>query len=318
MTVRSTFSREATALEVIAGHDLSGKVAVITGGASGIGLETTRALLHAGARVLVAVRDPERAAEALTTLEARPGMLETVTLDLASLASVRAAAAQVLAMTPKVHLLFDNAGTMATPFGHTEGGFETQFGTNHLGHFLFTTLLMPALLNAAPARVVVLTSSGHRRSDVHLDDPNFERRPYEKWSAYGQSKTANSLFAVELTRRYAAQGVTANAVHPGGIMTNLQRFLPREEQLAMGWMDEQGNLNPLFKTPEQGAATSIWAAVGSELEGVGGLFLEDVGESLPFDPAQPFTGYMPYARDPQTAQALWTLSEELVNPAASG
>ncbi|WP_407539244.1 oxidoreductase [Deinococcus radiomollis] len=312
MTVRSAFTRDATALEVIAGHDLSGQVAVITGGASGIGLETTRALLHAGARVLVVVRDPERAAEALATLEARPGQLDTVTLDLASLASVREAAAQVLAMTPKVHLLFNNAGTMATPFGHTEDGFETQFGTNHLGHFLFTTLLMPALLAAAPARVVVLTSSGHRRSDVHLDDPNFERRPYEKWSAYGQSKTANSLFAVELTRRYQEQGVTANAVHPGGIMTNLQRFLPREEQLAMGWMDEQGNLNPVFKTPEQGAATSVWAAVGSELEGVGGLFLEDVGESLPFDPALPFTGYMPYARDPQTAKALWTLSEELV------
>ena len=312
MTVQSAFNREATALEVIAGHDLSGKVAVITGGASGIGLETTRALLHAGARVLVAVRDPARAATALATLEAQPDQLETVTLDLASLASVRAAAAQVLAMTPVVHLLFNNAGIMATPFGHTEGGFETQFGTNHLGHFLFTTLLMPALIAAAPARVVVLTSSGHRRSDVHLDDPNFERRPYEKWSAYGQSKTANSLFAVELTRRYQEQGVTANAVHPGGIMTNLQRFLPREEQLAMGWMDEQGNLNPLFKTPEQGAATSVWAAVGSELEGVGGLFLEDVGESLPEGAALPFTGYMPYARDPQTARALWTLSEELV------
>ncbi len=313
MTVQSAFTREATALEVIAGHDLSGKVAVITGGASGIGLETTRALLHAGARVLVAVRDPERAAEALATLEAQPGQLDTVTLDLASLASVREAAAQVLSMTKEVHLLFNNAGTMATPFGHTTDGFETQFGTNHLGHFLFTTLLMPALIAAAPARVVVLTSSGHRRSDVHLDDPNFQHRPYEKWSAYGQSKTANSLFAVDLTRRYQEQGVTANAVHPGGIMTNLQRFLPREEQLAMGWMDEQGNLNPLFKTPEQGAATSVWAAVGSELEGVGGLFLEDVGESLPFDPALPFTGYMPYARDPQTAQALWTLSEDLTN-----
>jgi NAD(P)-dependent dehydrogenase (short-subunit alcohol dehydrogenase family) len=312
VTVHSAFTREATALEVIAGHDLSGSVAVITGGASGIGLETTRALLHAGARVLVAVRDPERAGEALAGLEARPGQLETVRLDLASLASVRAAAAQILASTPKLKLLINNAGTMATPLGQTEDGFETQSGTNHLGHFLFTTLLMPALIAAAPARVVALSSSGHRRSDVHLEDPNFRERAYEKWNAYGQSKTANSLFAVELTRRYQGQGVTANAVHPGGIMTNLQRFLPREEQLAMGWMDEQGNLNPAFKTPEQGAATSVWAAVGSELEGLGGLYLEDVGEALPFDPANPFTGYMPYARDPQTAQKLWTLSEELV------
>jgi NAD(P)-dependent dehydrogenase (short-subunit alcohol dehydrogenase family) len=312
VTVHSAFTREATALEVIAGHDLSGSVAVITGGASGIGLETTRALLHVGARVLVAVRDPERAGEALAGLEARPGQLETVRLDLASLASVRAAAAQILASTPKLKLLINNAGTMATPLGQTEDGFETQFGTNHLGHFLFTTLLMPALIAAAPARVVALSSSGHRRSDVHLEDPNFRERAYEKWNAYGQSKTANSLFAVELTRRYQGQGVTANAVHPGGIMTNLQRFLPREEQLAMGWMDEQGNLNPAFKTPEQGAATSVWAAVGSELEGLGGLYLEDVSEALPFDPANPFTGYMPYARDPQTAQKLWTLSEELV------
>jgi len=312
VSVTSAFTREATALEVVTGHDLSGQTAVITGGASGIGLETTRALLHAGARVLVAVRDPERAGEALAALGASPEQLSTVRLDLASLASVRAAAAEVLSGTPRLKLLINNAGTMATPFGHTADGFETQFGTNHLGHFLFAQLLMPALLAAAPARVVSLSSIGHRRSDVHLDDPNYREREYEKWAAYGQSKTANSLFAVGLTQRYAAQGVTANAVHPGGIMTNLQRFLPREEQLAMGWIDEEGNLNPVFKTPEQGAATSIWAAVGDELEGVGGLYLEDVREALPFDPASPFGGYMPYARDAASAEALWTLSEELV------
>ncbi len=312
MSVTSGFTRDATALEVVSGHDLSGRVALITGGASGIGLETTRALLGAGARVLVAVRDPARAHEALAALNAPAGQLGTVQLDLASLASVRQAAATVLASTPRLHLLINNAGTMATPFGHTADGFETQFGTNHLGHFLLTTLLMPALLAAAPARVVALSSIGHRRSDVHLDDLNYERREYEKWAAYGQSKTANALFAVGLTRRYASQGVTANSVHPGGIMTNLQRFLPREEQVAMGWMDEQGQLNPAFKTPEQGAATSVWAAVGRELEGVGGLYLEDVNEALPFEAAHPFGGYMPYARDEQNADALWTLSEKLV------
>jgi NAD(P)-dependent dehydrogenase (short-subunit alcohol dehydrogenase family) len=312
MTITSAFTRDSSALDVIAGHDLSGETALITGGASGIGLETTRALLHAGARVLVAVRDPARAQEALAGLGAPVGLLGTVPLDLASLPSVRQAAAQVLAEAPRLKLLINNAGTMATPFGHTIGGFETQFGTNHLGHFLFTVLLMPALLAAAPARVVSLSSIGHRRSDVHLDDLNFERRPYDKWDAYGQSKTANSLFAVGLTQRYAAQGVTANAVHPGGIMTNLQRFLPREEQIAMGWMDEQGQLNPGFKTTEQGAATSIWAAVGRELEGVGGLYLEDVREALPFDEASPFGGYKPYARDAQKADDLWRVSEQLV------
>ena len=312
MSVTSTFTREATALEVISGHDLSGQTALITGGASGIGLETTRALLSAGARVLVAVRDPARAQEALAGLKAPAGQLGTVQLDLASLASVRQAAAHLLASTPRLNLLINNAGTMATPFGHTADGFETQFGTNHLGHFLLTTLLMPALLTAAPARVVVLSSIGHRRSDVHLDDLNYQRREYEKWAAYGQSKTANALFAVGLTQRFGTQGVAANSVHPGGIMTNLQRFLPREEQVAVGWMDEQGQLNPVFKTPEQGAATSVWAAVGRELEGVGGLYLEDVNEALPFAPAHPFGGYMPYARDEQRADALWTLSEKLV------
>ena len=238
MSVTSTFTREATALEVISGHDLSGQTALITGGASGIGLETTRVLLSAGARVLVAVRDPARAQEALADLKAPAGQLETVQLDLASLSSVRQAAAHLLVSTPRLNLLINNAGTMATPFGHTADGFETQFGTNHLGHFLLTTLLMPALLAAAPARVVALSSIGHRRSDVHLDDLNYQRREYEKWAAYGQSKTANALFAVGLTQRFGAQGVAANSVHPGGIMTNLQRFLPREEQVAMGWMDE--------------------------------------------------------------------------------
>jgi len=235
-----------------------------------------------------------------------------VELDLASLEQVRASAANILERANRIHLLINNAGTMATPFGHTADGFETQFGTNHLGHFLLTALLMPALLAAAPARVVALSSIGHRRSDVHLDDLNYAQRPYDKWDAYGQSKTANALFAVGLTRRYSARGVTANAVHPGGILTNLQRFLPREEQIAMGWMDEQGNVNPGFKSPQQGAATSVWAAVGPELDGIGGLYLEDVREALPYDPATPFTGYMPYARDPERADALWSASERLV------
>ena len=187
-----------------------------------------------------------------------------------------------------------------------------QFGTNHLGHYLLTMLLLPVLRAAAPARVVALSSSGHRRSDVHFEDLQYHTRPYDKWQAYGQSKTANALFAVGLTERYASDGITANAVHPGGIHTGLQKHIPEEEWRALGWIDAQGNVSPLFKTPEQGASTSIWAAVGPQLDGVGGLYLEDCQQSAPFDPARPYVGYMPYALDLQHAERLWTVSKDLV------
>ncbi|AWN24108.1 oxidoreductase [Deinococcus irradiatisoli] len=312
--ITSPFDASSTALDVVAGHDLSGKTALITGAASGIGVETARALLTAGARVILAVRDTRRGEAVAAELRRSTGnpAADVIELDLASLASVRRAAAQVVEMAPRLDLLINNAGVMATPLTHTADGFEMQFGTNHLGHFLLTELLMPALKAAAPARVVVLSSIGHRRSDVDLDDLNFERRPYEKWNAYGQAKTANALFALELTRRYGAKGVTANAVHPGGILTGLQKHMPAEEQRAMGWIDEEGRPNPGFKTAEQGAATSVWAAVGPELEGVGGLYLEDVQEALPFDAARPFSGYQPYLRDADKARRLWEDSEVLV------
>ncbi|GAA4007000.1 SDR family NAD(P)-dependent oxidoreductase [Deinococcus rubellus] len=312
--ITSPFGARSTALEVVAGHNLSGKTAVVTGAASGIGVETARALLSAGARVLLAVRDTAKGEAVAQELRRSTGndAAEVVELDLSSLASVRAAAARILERVPRLDILINNAGVMVTPFSRTADGFEMQFGTNHLGHFLLTELLMPALLAAAPARVVALSSSGHRRSDVRLDDLNYDSRPYEKWEAYGNSKTANALFAVGLTRKYGSQGVTANSVNPGGIMTGLQKHLPAEEQRAMGWMDENGNLNPVFKTVEQGAATSVWAAVGAELEGVGGLYLEDVQEALPVDPSRPYVGYLPYLRDGEKAQRLWDESEKLV------
>lgn len=312
--ITSPFSAKSTALEVIAGYDLSGKTAVVTGAASGIGTETVRALLTAGARVLLAVRDTAKGGQVAAELRGNTGndKAEVVALDLNSLESVRQAAAYILEIAPRINILINNAGVMATPQSQTVDGFEMQFGTNHLGHFLLTELLMPALLAAAPSRVVALSSIGHRRSDILLDDLNLERRPYDKWEAYGNSKTANALFALGLNDRYAAQGVTANSVHPGGIMTGLQKHMPLEEQRAMGWLDEEGNLNPVFKNTEQGAATSVWAAVGQELEGVGGLYLEDVQEAVPFDPAVPGVGYKPYLRDHDKADKLWAASEKMV------
>ncbi len=314
MPITSPFGYPSTALEVIAGHDLTGQTALITGASSGLGVETARALLTAGAEVILAVRDTQKGEVVAAELRAATGnpKVHTLELDLGSLASVRAAAEQVLARWPQIKILINNAGVMATPFSHTTDGFEMQFGTNHLGHFLFSRLLLPALRAAAPSRVVSVSSLGHRRSDMHFEDLNYKERPYDKWEAYGQSKTANILFAVAWTQQYGAEGITANALHPGGIATGLQKFLPLEEQRAMGWIDEQGNPNPLFKTVEQGAATSVWAAVGSELEGQGGLYLEDCNESLPFDPAKPYSGYMPYIRDPESAQRLWQASKQLV------
>jgi NAD(P)-dependent dehydrogenase (short-subunit alcohol dehydrogenase family) len=202
---------------------------------------------------------------------------------------------------------------MATPQGTTSDGFELQFGTNHLGHFALFTGLLPALQRAEGARVVALSSIGHRRSDVNFDDPNFHSRPYDKWESYGQSKTACSLFAVGVTERCgASDAIFANAVHPGGILTGLQQHLDIEEQRAMGWIDENGKANDVFKTVAQGAATSVWAAVGPELDRVGAKYLEDCNEALPFDPSIPFAGVMAYATDPDRAQRLWELSEQLI------
>ncbi len=278
MTITSPFSAQSTALEVVSGHDLSNRTVLITGAGSGIGYETARALLTAGAEVVLAIRTLDKGEEVARKLReaTKNERVHAIQIDLGSLASVREAAQQFLKRWSQLHILINNAGVMATPQEYTPEGFERQFGTNHLGHFLLTTLLLPALRVGAPSRVVVLSSSGHRRSDIHFEDIQYRSRPYDKWEAYGQSKTADALFAVGLTKRFANEGITANAVHPGGIHTELQRYIPQEEWRALGWVDEQGNINPLFKTTEQGASTSVWAAVGSELEGVGGLYLVNV------------------------------------------
>ena len=314
MPITSPFGPRSTALEVIAGHDLTGKTALVTGASSGIGVETVKALLTAGAEVVMPVRDTQKGEAVAAQLRTTTGnpKAHILELDLGSLASVRQAAAHALTHWPRLHILINNAGVMATPFSHTTDGFEMQFGTNHLGHFVFATSLLPALRAAAPSRIVALSSIGHRRSDIHFEDPQYEHRPYEKWEAYGQSKTANVLFAVGWNQVYGSEGITANALHPGGIQTGLQKFIPEEEQRAMGWIDEHGKVNPLFKNLEQGAATTVWAAVGQELEGVGGLYLEDCPEGLPFDPARPYSGYAPHARNPESADRLWKASTALV------
>ncbi|PVM93146.1 SDR family NAD(P)-dependent oxidoreductase [Caulobacter endophyticus] len=313
----SPFGARSTAGEVVAGHDLSGRTAIVTGAATGIGIETARALAQAGARVVIAARKPDLAAQAIADIEATagPGKAEFAMLDLSSLASVRAFA-DAWGDRP-LNLLINNAGVMACPLAYTEDGLEMQIGTNHFGHFLLSTLLAENLVAGAQeagvhSRLVSLSSIGHRRSGVDFDDPHFRHRPYDKWEAYGQAKTANSLFAVGFDARFKDQGVRANAVMPGGIMTPLQRHLPIEEQVALGWIGDDGKPRDGFKTPQQGAATSVWAAVGPELDGAGGLYLEDCKQALPWTKDKPWAGVMPHALDPDAAERLWGLSVETV------
>jgi NAD(P)-dependent dehydrogenase (short-subunit alcohol dehydrogenase family) len=233
-------------------------------------------------------------------------------LDLSSFKSIRAFAERW--GDRPLNLLINNAGVMACPLAYTEDGLEMQIGTNHFGHFLLSVLLAPNLVAGAKSgwgsRLVSLSSIGHRRAPMNFDDPHFRSHPYEKWESYGQAKTANALFAVGFDKRFKDQGVRAFAVMPGGIMTPLQRHLPIEEQKAMGWIDDDGKVRDGFKTPAQGASTSVWAAVGSELDGTGGLYLEDLAQAEPWSKEHPWSGVMPHALDPEAAERLWALSVE--------
>ncbi|CAB4860517.1 unannotated protein [freshwater metagenome] len=315
MAITSQFGYHSTALEVVDGIELTGRNAFVTGGGSGIGIETVRALATAGAHVSVALRTPGQGESLLANLgSALESRITLIAMDLADLESVRAVSASYVEGGRPLHILINNAGVMATPQGATKQGYELQFGTNHLGHFVLTQGLLPALRASGGARVVALSSSAHRRSDVDLEDPNFAHRPYDKWASYGQSKTANALFAVELTKRYSADGIFANAVMPGGIMTGLQKHMPIEEQRAAGFIDDDGNPNAMFKNAAQGASTSTWAATGQELHNVGGLYLENCQEAGPMDPAKPFLGVMPYALDSAHAHNVWEMTESLLRP----
>ena len=309
---RDGFGHETTTDEVLEGIRLDGKLALVTGGSGGLGAETARALASRGARVVITARDVakgEAAAKALGE-SAGGGGVEVEELELGSLASVRGLAERFLARHDALHILVNNAGVMACPFAKTEDGFELQFGTNHLGHFLLTGLLAPALLRGAPARVVSLSSRGHQQSPVVFDDIAFERRPYDKWAAYGQSKTANVLLAVELERRLGARGVHAYAVHPGVIPTGLSRHMVPEDYEHLRKRAPAGQLR--LKTVASGAATSVFAATAPELEGRGGLYLEDCHVAEVDDAEGAGGGVRSYALDPDAARRLWSVSEQLV------
>ena len=301
-------------MEAVANIDLSGKTAIVTGGYSGLGLETTRALAAAGAAVLVPARRVQHARNELAALGDLAGEIEIEALDLGDLSSVESFATGFLATQRGIDLLINNAAIMACPETRLAGGWEAQFATNHLGHFALTQRLYPALVRGGGARVVALSSSGHRLSPVRWDDVMFERGPYDKWRAYGQAKTANCLFAVELDRRARGDDVRAFAVHPGGIMTPLQRHLKREEMIASGWMDREGKVNAIFKNPGQGASTSVWAATSPALAGMGGVYCEDcdIATSAELDkPEARYRGVHAHAIDPEAARRLWALSVEL-------
>jgi NAD(P)-dependent dehydrogenase (short-subunit alcohol dehydrogenase family) len=298
--------------DILAGKDLTGKVAVVTGGYSGIGLETTRALAAAGAKVYVPVRNFDKAAETLATI--KRGEVIPLSMDLGDFASIRRFVAEMLEDETQIDLLINNAGIMACPEARVEGGWESQFGVNHLGHFLLTKGLLPALLAADAPRVVCLSSIAHRRGGVNFDDINFEKTVYEKWTAYAQAKTANALFALGLDMKYAEQGLRAFSVHPGGIMTPLQRHLDNEEMIALGWLDESGNLSELaaslFKSTTQGCTTTLWAATSEQLDGKGGLYCEDCDVADLADENTPrYFGVAQWAVDPALAKELWELSE---------
>ncbi|MFN3960630.1 MAG: oxidoreductase [Parvularculaceae bacterium] len=312
--LNSGFSAKSTAAEVVRGVDLKGKTVIVTGGYSGIGVETVRALAGAGADVMVPARDVAKAKAALAGVD---GDISLAAVDLGDIASVEKFARDYAADRRALHILINNAGVMACPETRIGKDWELQFATNHIGHYALTAALLPLLRAADGARVVALSSTGHKLSDIRWDDIHFRKGGYDKWIAYGQSKTANALFAIGLDAREKANGVRAFAVHPGGIMTPLQRHLQKEEMIALGWMDETGGVSerarPFFKTPEQGAATAVWTATAPMLAGKGGLYCEDcdvaelAGENEPRHRT-----VRAYAVDQTSAARLWRETEAML------
>ncbi len=303
--IPSGFSATTTARDAIGNVDLSGFTAIVTGGHAGLGLETTRVLSGAGAAVIVGARSLDKARKSLAGIP----RVEVEALDLSESASIDAFAARFVASGRPLRILVNNAGIMATPLERDRRGFESQFATNHLGHFQLTARLWPSLRKANGARVVALSSRGHAYGPVDLEDVSFERRAYDKWKAYGQSKTANALFALALDAHGEAHGVRAFSVHPGAIHTELSRSLSEDEMRAL--MDSPRIKATRFKSVEEGAATSVWCATSRQLDGMGGVYCEDVdiAQAVAAD-ADTTSGVKPWAMDPEAAERLWKKSEE--------
>ena len=315
----SGFVAKTDGADVIKGIDLAGKTAIVTGGYSGIGLETVRALVGAGVDVIVPARSREKAETNLAEID---GEVRVGDMDLGDIGSVARFADEMTGSLEKLDLLINNAGIMANPETRVGPGWESQFGTNHMGHFALTLGLMPLLEKTPGARVVALSSTAHKVSDVHWDDIQFNNHDYDKWQAYGQAKTANALFANALNRRMRDSDGLAFAVHPGGIFTPLQRHLPLEEQVALGWLNEDGSPSDLakmgFKTPAQGCSTTLWAATSPKLDGKPGVYCEDCDIAAPTDTESPmarYSGVDAHACDDEHAEKLWAISEKLLDEA---
>lgn len=309
----SRFDANSDAGDVLAGIDLSGKRAIVTGAAGGIGFESARALAKGGAMVVIADVDVVKGEAATAAINAETGRESAVfcRLDLANLASCRSFAEDYLGSGKPLDILINNAGIMAPPLKRSAEGHELQLAINHLGHFEMTLGLLPALRANGGARIVTLSSIGHRRSDILYEDPDYLVRPYDRWEAYGQSKTACALFAVGLTVRFGQDGIFANTMNPGGSMTGLQQFTAEAEMRQLGWIDDAGNVTARWRSPAQCAATEVWIATAPETEGVGGRYFENCNESAPWHADQPGSGVHGYAVSPENAERLWSLSEKL-------
>ena len=307
----SGFSAQSTAADVIRGIDLSGQTAIVTGGYSGIGVETTRALIAAGAQVIVPARNVEKARHTLAGIDA-----ELEVMDLLDPASIDAFATRFLASGRPLHMLVNSAGVMIPPLTRDARGYEIQFSANHLGHYQLAARLWPALKAAGSARVISVSSRGHRRAAVDFDDWNYAHKPYDKYQAYGRSKTANALFSVALDIRGEAHGIRALSLHPGAILTPLSRNMTDDDMKPWGLTrNEDGTYNAtnpsLFKTVEQGAATSVWCATSPQLAGIGGVYCEDCDIASLVVEGDMTRGVAAYAVDPDAAERLWAMSEHL-------
>ena len=304
------FDRNTTALHVVENIDLSGRVALVTGGGAGIGLSTATALASAGAKVTIADINLAASEQAAAVIrQTHPGaVVDVLHLDLGSLAQVRAFADKFRSREQELDILVNNAGIMACPQSTTVDGHERQFGVNFLGHYLLTRLLEPLLRASGQARVVCVSSIGHRRTDIHYDDIDYRTRPYERWEAYSQSKTACALLAVALDTLWRDKGIRSNTLNPGGSATGLHQYLDDDERRRLGFIDDAGKQPDRWRSPDQCAATSVWLACAPELEGVGGRYFEEFAEAIPWRAEDPMRGVRPYAIAPDNALRLWSVA----------